>query len=203
MDVCASSVTIEEQRDLIKIYTLCKISKTNIYKNWQEACGTSSLSWTIVFEWAHRFKEGRASIIDNARSGRPSCATDEIHVNSVSVVINEDPRKTCNQKAYTLEISHASVQKILTEKLGKRKVAAKFVHHDLSIEHKLNRVHVLTSILLRFFHEGFDFLHRIVVLMRLGFPVFNPKYKDNPLSGDRLMKGDLLSFYKVRALKNK
>ena len=96
MDVCVKSVTIEEQR-AFKILMLCKISETDIYKNLQEACATSALSRTTVFEWAYRFKEGRASIDDNARSGRPSCATDEIHVNSVSVVINEDPRQTSNQ----------------------------------------------------------------------------------------------------------
>ena len=85
-------------------------------------------------------------------------------MNSVSVLINEDPRQKCDQIAYTLGISHASVHKILTENLGKRKVAAKFVPHDLNNQQKLNRVNVATSLLLRFYHEGMEFLHRIVAI---------------------------------------
>ena len=82
----------------------------------------------------------------------------------LSVVINEDPRQTCDLIAYMLGISHASVHKILTEDLGKRKVATKFVPHDLTIEEKLNRVHIATSLLLRFFHESMEFLNWIVAI---------------------------------------
>lgn len=177
MNVNSSSISIEEQRAFIKISILCETSPTEIYNNLQKACGDTALSRTTVFDWARRFKEGRSSIQDNARTGRPASATDEINVNSVAVLIAEDPRQTCDNIAYTLGISHASVHKILTEHLGKRKVAAKFVPHDLTNDQKLNRVHVATSLLLRFFHEGMDFLHRIVAVDETWVHCYEPEMK--------------------------
>ena len=168
---------MEEQRAFIKISILYGKSSTEIYKNLQEACGTIALSGTRVFDWARQFKSGRSTITDNTRSGRPATATDEIYVNSVSVLIAEDPRQTCEQIAYTLGISHTSVHQILTEHLGKRKVAAKYVPHDLTVEQKQNRVNLSRSLLSRYFHEGMHFLHRIVAVDETWVHCYEPELK--------------------------
>jgi len=66
---------IHEQR----INEFCvKLSKsfTETYKMMQNAYGDQCLGPTRCYDWFIRFKDGRESVDDDPRSGRPSTSTD-------------------------------------------------------------------------------------------------------------------------------
>ena len=90
-------------------------------------------------QWASHFHEGRVSIQDDARSGRPVTATEDTSVVIVSTMLEEDRRKSCEEIAHEANMSTASVFRIVTQTLQKIKVAAKWVPHQLSEEQKAAR----------------------------------------------------------------
>ena len=47
-------------------------SATKTVERIQKAYGDVALSWTTIFEWHRRYREGRESVKDDERSGRPT-----------------------------------------------------------------------------------------------------------------------------------
>ena len=74
-------------------------------------------------------------------------------------------------------MSTASVFRILTQTLQKRKVAAKWVPHHLSEEQKAARKRVAEELLRRYEAEGEQFLNRIVAIDETWIRDFEPELK--------------------------
>jgi hypothetical protein len=53
----------------------------------EEAYGTAAINKTQVYEWYKRFRDGRASVNDNPRCGRPSTSTNDENVEHVRNVV--------------------------------------------------------------------------------------------------------------------
>jgi hypothetical protein len=79
-----------------------------------------------------------------------------------STLLEEDQHKSCEEIAHEANMSTASVFRIMTQTLQKRKVAAKWVPHQLSKEQKASRKRVAEELLWRYKAEGEQFLNRIV-----------------------------------------
>ncbi|KAI6655315.1 hypothetical protein LOD99_2150 [Oopsacas minuta] len=74
-----------EQRVYVKIRTLLKVSPTDVHKDLEEVYKDTALPYSTVVDWARRFREGRVSIEDGARIGRPvSSASGKILLRSRS-----------------------------------------------------------------------------------------------------------------------
>ena len=82
--------------------------------------------------WYRRFKDGRESVESDRRSGRPSTSRTPENVESVRAAINENQRLTVRELEEDQGIPRTVVSQILTEDLGKKCVAAKFVPRLLS-----------------------------------------------------------------------
>jgi hypothetical protein len=74
-------------------------------------------------------------------------------------------------------MSTASVFRIVTQTLQKRKVAAKWVLHQLSKEQKAARKRVAEELLWRYEAEGVQFLNRIVAIDETWIQYFEPQLK--------------------------
>lgn len=83
-----------QQRSSIKFCVRNEISATETLKMLQKAFGEQALSKTRVYEWYKMFKEGRESVEDEARPGRPSTSTDELHVNKIKELVLQNRRLT-------------------------------------------------------------------------------------------------------------
>ena len=118
-----SQIARSDQRSYIKIETLRRKNPTEIYNALHVVCGDSVVDHSTVSRWASRFREGRVSIQDDPRSGRPVTATDDTSVFIVSTLLEEDRSKACEEIAHEANMSTASVFRILTQTLQKRKVA--------------------------------------------------------------------------------
>ena len=65
---------------------------TETFQMLQQAYGEDCLSRTQCHEWYQRFKWGRTSIEEDHKSGRPSTAMDDDHVEKVLAVIRQNRR---------------------------------------------------------------------------------------------------------------
>jgi len=102
---------------------------------------------TQTYEWWKRFKEGRTSVDDVPRSGRPSTSKTDDNVAKVHEVIRSNRRLTVRKVAEEVSVSKTVCHEILTENLGMHRVVAKFVPRLLTDDQKQNRVDVIQELL--------------------------------------------------------
>ena len=105
----------------------------------------------------------RTSLEDEARSGRPLDATDEEMCKKFRNLVYSDRRIQVEEIAQALGISHGSVSTILHDRLGMRKLTARWVPKSLSDEQMATRVSVCSALLKRFRSKD-DFLLRLVTV---------------------------------------
>ena len=111
-------------------------SKTRLFQHrYSSRFAVLTLHYCADAKWVRRFKEGRQSIEDDERSGRPVSVTTQ---KKVVVVKKVDSRYTVEELAQVSGISSSSTYRILTEKLNLEKVCARWVPHILTLEQKEN-----------------------------------------------------------------
>jgi hypothetical protein len=171
----SGTVTVEDQRSYIKIETLRGKNPTDIHSALREicdgqtvdrstVCGELTVDRSTVFSWATRFLEGRVTISDDPRPGKPKASTDERSVKLVADFLAEDRRATCEEISQATGISLTPVFRILTKDLQKRKICARWVPHCLTAEQKQKRLETATLLKQRFKVEDQAFLYRIVAI---------------------------------------
>jgi len=109
-------------------------------RNFEQRCaikfcvklGEHALSRSQVFKWYKAFSDGRESIKDEPRSGRPTSKTDDT-VEKVRALVRSDRRLTVRMIASELNLNHTMVHQILTQELAMRNVCAKIVPKNLTI----------------------------------------------------------------------
>ncbi|KAG5320828.1 SETMR methyltransferase, partial [Pseudoatta argentina] len=95
---------------------------------------------TSVFKWCREFKNGRTSVHDDQRSGRPSILTYNI-VEKIENALRDDRRLTVDElSAMFPQISRSLLHETITETLGYRKLSARWAPKQLTDQHKLNRM---------------------------------------------------------------
>jgi len=90
---------IEEQRVCVKRCFKLGKSSSETSERLQQVFGDYVLSRTTCFEWFKRLKEGRTSVKDNERPGRPSTSKTNETVARVREVIRNDRRLTIREVA--------------------------------------------------------------------------------------------------------
>jgi hypothetical protein len=108
-----------------------------------------------------RFKEGRTSVDDDPRSGRPSTSKTDDNVAKVREVIHSNRRLPVREVAEEVSISKTVCHEILTENLGMNRIAAKFVPRLLTEDQKQNRDDVSQELLDRA-NDDDNFLKNII-----------------------------------------
>ena len=87
---------------------------------------------TAVYKWVKRFSEGRESVTEEERSGRPATSRTEENIAKVRQTLCENRRLTVRSTAEQVNIDRETVRKILTEDLDMRNVCAKMVPKELT-----------------------------------------------------------------------
>jgi histone-lysine N-methyltransferase SETMAR len=108
----------------------------------QEAFGDNAMSQNKTFLWYKRFKDGRTSVNDDERSGRPSTSTTPENIAKVREAILGDRRQTIHDLCEIVGLSYGTVQRILADSLNTRRISARFMPRLLSDDQKAHRVSV-------------------------------------------------------------
>ncbi|XP_053602914.1 protein GVQW3-like [Plodia interpunctella] len=129
-----------EHRAVIKFLTKQGKSAQIIFQELLAVYGDSAPGKTMVYKWHGLFKQGRESIEDDPRSGRPIEATTSEIVEKVEKLVLEDTRWKKKQLAAMIGVSETSILNILHDHLGMTKVSARWVPRMLTPLQKRERV---------------------------------------------------------------
>ncbi|GFV37235.1 protein GVQW3 [Trichonephila clavipes] len=121
-----------EQRLAIKFCFRLGHNATETFAKLQQAYEDSVLSRAHVFRWFKAFSEGRESIEDEPRSGKPSVSKTAENVVRVRDLVRSDRRLTVRMIGEELNLNHTTIHQILTNELKMRKICAKMVPKNLS-----------------------------------------------------------------------
>lgn len=117
------------------------------------AFGDKQTTIRNVRRWYKRFRDGTNSTEDNSRKGRPNTSITDENIAAVQKLVEEDPHCTFAQMRTALGISSASLQSIVHEKLGLRKLTSRWIPHSLTEDQKHERVN-WCQMMLRIYKNG-------------------------------------------------
>jgi len=134
-----------EQRGVIRFLLAESVKPCEILSRMQRQYGPSCMSRANFYKWVQAFKDGRESITDDLRSGRPVDVSTPETVQAVEDLIRSDRRVTLDEIATKLDISHGTVYAIVREKLHFSKVSCRWVPKMLTDDHKMQSRIVTTD----------------------------------------------------------
>jgi len=132
----------KEQRICIKFCFNLKKTVAETHRMLQEAFGDNAMSQSKTFLWYKRFKDGRTSVDDDKRSGRPSISTTPENIAKVREAILADRRQPIHDVCEIVGLSYGTVQHILVDNLNMIRIFVRFVPRLLSNDQKALRVSV-------------------------------------------------------------
>jgi len=100
------------------------------------AYGEHATKKSSVFEWHRRFKEGRANVQDDPRSGQPKTQRTDANVDRVRTLVRSDRRLGVTVIAEELNTNRETVRQTVKEDLGMRKFSTKMVPRILAHDQK-------------------------------------------------------------------
>ena len=157
-----SVCTKEEQHGVIRFLWSEGVPGAEIHRRLSAQYGDSALPWQSVYESVEKFQHSQTSVKDEERAGRPSTSITDSNVEDAGAMILEDRRVTIDEVANHFEISHGSAYDIIHNRLGFRKVCARWVPKEFTEEQKNNSVAICQCLLNCYANKGEAFLTRIV-----------------------------------------
>lgn len=136
-----------EYRAVIKFLGKEGNTPTQIRERMFKVFGDSCPSEFVIKFWSKQFKQGRVSLEDDPRSGRPISAVTADNVEKVKKLILADRRIKQWEIARDVGISKERVHEIIHEHLGMSKVSARWVPKMLTPFDKQRRVECCQSFL--------------------------------------------------------
>ena len=106
-----------EQRVITKFYVELRKSLSEIKADLEKVYGDSALKNSCICKWIGQFREGRNTVKDDPKSGRPSTSVTDKIIADVQLHGKQDRRVTVREIAETFSISYGSAQEILTDNL--------------------------------------------------------------------------------------
>jgi hypothetical protein len=89
--------------------------------------GEYAMKKLSVFEWRKQLKEGQQDVQGDPRSGQPKMERADANVDRVRTLVHSDQRLGVRLIVEELSMNRETVQQIITEDLGMRKISAKMV----------------------------------------------------------------------------
>ncbi|GFS19041.1 Ig-like V-type domain-containing protein FAM187A [Elysia marginata] len=125
--VCPGSAAIKmeftKENMRFNIVMRCKLDELAnlIHETLQTVCGDCACSYQTVFLWVKEFDEGKESLSDCPRPGRPKSCVKEQTIAPIKKDIDEDPHISVRKLSDTNGLSYGTVHTIITEHLHMEK----------------------------------------------------------------------------------
>ncbi|XP_026327857.1 histone-lysine N-methyltransferase SETMAR-like, partial [Hyposmocoma kahamanoa] len=129
-----------EFRAVIKFLTKQGKPLQTIMNEMETVYGDQCPGKTMIYKWHGLFKNGRESIEDDPRPGRPVEATTSDNVEKIEKFILEDARLKKKQLSALVGVSDTTILRILHDHLGMTKVSARWVPRMLTPPQKQQRI---------------------------------------------------------------
>jgi len=115
-----------------------------------------------VTKWCREFSEGRTDFHDEQKNGRPSLISDDL-LQEIEGEIRANRSVTIRELHHIIpEVSKTIIYEAVTEKLGYRKLCARWVPKMLTDDNKTKWIGSALEFLTRYAQEGDEFLDSIV-----------------------------------------
>ncbi|CAF1261575.1 unnamed protein product [Adineta ricciae] len=89
-----------------------------------------------------RFRQGRTSLEDDPRIGRPVTSIADTNIEAVRTLIEENPHISIRYLAFELGVSYGAICGIIHDELKLKKLCARWVPHELNEQCKKQRVEI-------------------------------------------------------------
>jgi transposase len=87
-----SDCTIKEQHTIVHFLWVEEVKSAEIHRQMLAQYGAHIMHQQKIYEWIERFMEGRTSVTDESRPGRPSTSRMDQHIQRADILIREDRR---------------------------------------------------------------------------------------------------------------
>ncbi|XP_031639731.1 protein GVQW3-like, partial [Contarinia nasturtii] len=145
-------------------------------KQWLDKCYPDSApAQSNIKYWFREFKRGRTDTDDAQRSGRPKEVVTPENIKKIHKIILNDRNVKLSEIAETLKISKERVHHIIHEYLDMRKLCAKWVPRELTIDQKQQRVDDSEQCLKLFNSNKTEFLRRYVTMDETWLHQYTPE----------------------------
>lgn len=170
-----------EFRAVIKFLTKQGKSVENILIEMGAVYGESCPGKTMVYKWNSLFKQGKESLEDDERPGRPNDVTTHEMVMKVEIAIMENGRLKLMELAKMFNISETTVYKIMHDHLNMSKISARWVPRMLSPLQKQYRVECCKEFLTLCGTDSIDIINRIVTGDETWVHFYDPESKQESM----------------------
>ena len=173
IDELRASITRQEQRAYIKCSVLLGYPASKVYFDLQKVARREGYSHTRVYELYREFSEGtRLSSENDQYEGKERTATDDIHKEKLKELLLEDKNWSTFELSENLGISTSSTKRLLKE-VGAKKIASRWVPHDLTPDQKKLRADICDEHLQRYNADN-DVLARIIAIDETWIKSYDP-----------------------------
>lgn len=166
-----------EQRCNVKFLVKLGKNRKDAYELLTKVYGEDVMNQVTFYKWYKAFEEGRESIADEPREGRPSTSRTEVLQNTAAAIVREDRRMTIRELAACLDISIGSAFSIMHDDLAMRRVSSRWVPRLLTPEQMQHRVSVCQDLLSRFGGEANEEMNRIITVDESWMYHYDPELK--------------------------
>ncbi|UYV75022.1 hypothetical protein LAZ67_12002126 [Cordylochernes scorpioides] len=181
----SSKMETNEIRAVIKY--LCKkgMSPKEIYEGMVDTLREDAPSYSTVKKWVAAFKLGRISTEDEHRPGRPVESVTQENIDKIHDLVMLVRRMTVRQIEETLGIPKTTVDRIMREYLGLRKLSARWVYKLLTPDQKAVRRKLSLDNLALFEANPEEFVNRFVTMDETWTHHFTPESKQQTMQWRR------------------
>ena len=116
--------------------------RVRVLRVFRPPLGDGYVSYPTVVEWLRRFKEGRTSLEDDPRIGRPVTEATDGNIAIIRELIDENPHISIRYIVFETGISYGTVSRIIHDELKLKKLCARWIPHELTEQNKKQRVSI-------------------------------------------------------------
>ena len=106
--------------------------------DWGKGC----VSYTTVAEWIQRFNQGRISIEDHPRSGRPLTEATDRNIEIIRALIDKNPHISIRYMVFETGLSYGTNNRIIHDDLKLKKLCGRWTPHQLTEKNKQQRMQI-------------------------------------------------------------